>query len=658
MKDKIFHILEHSSLPYLNKLDASSTVEVYVLSRHAELQNVQLNESFTASSDDETSLTLSVPKTGLGFRHIKKSTYRGFQRNNGYDESNSEYNGNQPISFELVLEYGPRKIFTTVPTFAGTNDVGEGTSEIHVQESMPQISLDDSSSEKTITWDNEGGVYYSTSIDRNVWKSAYFMAPITGAVLSKVLDYSAEYSKSHPRYQPFDLIHLMNNKENNENSIYDNTLEDANVSQLFPSSSSDDFVWRVISVLSDAYVNVNPIVIPPRIRSKVFVKEAQIVNYTSSSAEEKLSITQYYNQLYSCVLSNVKDSLGRKDIDKRYLSNVPSIQPSTKPIHSPSSIPTTISPFIDKTSTFHPTATSFAHKSIAPTSRNTIRPSVVQLGNGTRNLKDDVDSKPLKIVNMQIDFVLPCLSSIHPSGIGRNSNSSKENDVAYFYSDGENFWRANLTYPYLEISTHPGSLPVTKQNFDGEVRNTYDFLFCFFSFLHGNVYVCICIWKAQLIDWLLATAIMCSFVIGVIVVLQHMGLIRTFFRVNHFCGITSTYVRPDDFENSYLSDHKHKISISKQRGKHIMASEKEELVRENGDVDCNVIQFAAIELPIKERNLHTHNPRRFGKLLFGRSNSSEQIVRRKRSPEVTETESVIVDSPKTIDNNKDNFFIE
>eukprot|EP00815_Leptocylindrus_aporus_P011938 CAMPEP_0116051672 /NCGR_PEP_ID=MMETSP0322-20121206/1117_1 /TAXON_ID=163516 /ORGANISM="Leptocylindrus danicus var. apora, Strain B651" /LENGTH=315 /DNA_ID=CAMNT_0003534461 /DNA_START=54 /DNA_END=998 /DNA_ORIENTATION=- len=268
-------------------------------------------------------------------------------------------------------------------------------------------------------------------------------------------------------------ILVINNKENNENSIYDNTLEgttNADVSQLFPSSSSDDFVWRVISVLSDAYVNVNPIVIPPRIRSKVFVKEAQIVNYTSFSAEEKLSITQYYNQLYSCVLSNVKDSLGRKDIDKRYLSNVPSIQPSTKPKHSPSSIPTTIPPFIDKTSTFHPTATSSAHKSIAPTSRNTISPSVVQLGNGTRNLKDDVDSKPLQIVNMQIDFVLPCLSSIHPSGIGRNSNSSKENDVAYFYSDGENFWRANLTYPYLEISTNPGSLPATKQNFDGEAQ--------------------------------------------------------------------------------------------------------------------------------------------------------------------------------------------
>jgi len=482
MKDKNFHILEHSSLPYLNKLDASSTVEVYVLTRHAELQNVQLNESFTASSDDEIGLTLSVPKTGLGFRHIKKSTYRGFQRNNGYDESNSEYNRNQPISFELVLEYGPRKIFTTVPTFAGNNDVGKGTSEIHVQESMPQITLDDSSSAKTITWDNEGGVYYSTSIDRNVWKSAYFMAPITGAVLSKVLDYSAEYSKSHPRYQPFDLINLMNdNKENKENSIYDNILEGAentDVSQLFPSSSSDDFVWRVISVLSDAYVNVNPIVIPPRIRSKVYVKEAQIVNYTSSSAEEKLSITQYYDQLYSCVLNNVKDSLGRKDINKRYSSNVPSSHPSTKPTPSPSSIPTTIPSFVDKTSTFHPTATSFANRSIAtiqPTSRNTISPSVFQLGNGTRNLKDDVDSKPLQIVNMQIDFVLPCLPSIHPSSIGHNSNSSKENDVAYFYSDGENFWRANLTYPYLEISTNPGSLPATKQNFDGEVRNKYDF---------------------------------------------------------------------------------------------------------------------------------------------------------------------------------------
>ena len=71
-------------------------------------------------------------------------------------------------------------------------------------------------------------IYYSLSIDGQDWENAYYMAPITGAVLSKILtDYIMEYPTLHPRYQPFTVVEKKSGKP------------------VLNSSNSEDFVWNV-----------------------------------------------------------------------------------------------------------------------------------------------------------------------------------------------------------------------------------------------------------------------------------------------------------------------------------------------------------------------------------------------------------------------------
>merc|ERR1719223_2211742 len=52
--------------------------------------------------------------------------------------------------------------------------------------------------------------------------------------------------------------------------------------------------------------------------------------------------------------------------------------------------------------------------------------------------------------------------------------------------------------------------------------------------------------KVQTEDWALAGLIGGGFLLGVIVMLQQMGMIRTRLKVNRYCGITSTYVGGND----------------------------------------------------------------------------------------------------------------
>ena len=163
-----------------------------------------------------------------------------------------------------------------------------------------------------MTWDNEAKIYYRTEIDEEDWVEAYYVAPISGAVLSKVLDYAVEYAERHRRYQPFEVVGIGGGDEGEEEEEKDDddggggggTTDDGYGSDgrdhcgfgsscerkragggpsldhprtILRSSSADDFVWAVFDALAGMYVDIRPILAPPRERVRFFVRGVQDV---------------------------------------------------------------------------------------------------------------------------------------------------------------------------------------------------------------------------------------------------------------------------------------------------------------------------------------------------------------------------------------------
>ena len=111
-----------------------------------------------------------------------------------------------------------------------------------------------------LSWDNEGKVYYTTAAIRSYqWKSAYYMASLTGAVLEKILEKAALYSTLKPRYQPFAVVSV-------EASDTDESRDETSTftrKQLVKSSSSVDFCIQIWSDMVDLGVDLTPILSPP-----------------------------------------------------------------------------------------------------------------------------------------------------------------------------------------------------------------------------------------------------------------------------------------------------------------------------------------------------------------------------------------------------------
>jgi hypothetical protein len=147
--------------------------------------------------------------------------------------------------FELTLECGPRRY--------GAN----GTVK-----SMPNVHSN--STGKHVSWDNKGRVYHSTRIS-NEWTDAYNMAQITGFVLEKIIQRAVEYVHKWPRYQPFDVV----------------SIPSCNL--ILRSSNSDDFVWELFRDLADYYVDIDPLLLPPRQRIQFYV--ADTPEYNNSGGE-------------------------------------------------------------------------------------------------------------------------------------------------------------------------------------------------------------------------------------------------------------------------------------------------------------------------------------------------------------------------------------
>ena len=81
------------------------------------------------------------------------------------------------------------------------------------------------------------------------------MASITGVVFEKIIQRAVEYTYKRPRYQPFEVVSIPSGK------------------LIVRSSGSDDFVWDMFRDLAYLYVDIDPILVPPRGRVQFYVAD-------------------------------------------------------------------------------------------------------------------------------------------------------------------------------------------------------------------------------------------------------------------------------------------------------------------------------------------------------------------------------------------------
>jgi hypothetical protein len=258
-------ILTASTLAALTSgLDASDTLECYLLTREARLDGI-------ANS------TLPVHKLALGIRY------------NPSQQSSSVGRRKKPL--EITLEYGPARageglLLETVPRVGGRgsesgNHNNKNSKNRRRAATGTAADADDPSS---VAWDNRAVVYYTLRIDG--YRGADYVASMTGAVLKNLLQTALAYplQRSRRRYQPF-AVHRRAPQQSapGASSSTTTTTEESGAASASSSSSSSqqpqasevmvlrssndlDFVSALWQHLSEVGVELKPVILPIRWR--------------------------------------------------------------------------------------------------------------------------------------------------------------------------------------------------------------------------------------------------------------------------------------------------------------------------------------------------------------------------------------------------------
>lgn len=201
--------------------------------------------STTSTTNNIPSGPILVRKSALAFRYrprVASVSHGSHSTSITLDNQKSPWDEiEQQKYFELTLEFGPQRTGVT-----------------KTSESVPLIHADmvDGTIGKYVSLENEGRVYHSTRISSE-WTEAYYMASITGVVLEKIIQRAVDFTYKRPRYQPFEVV-----------SIPSQNL-------LLRSSGSDDFVWEMFRDLAELYVDIDPLLVPPRSRVQFYVADPE-----------------------------------------------------------------------------------------------------------------------------------------------------------------------------------------------------------------------------------------------------------------------------------------------------------------------------------------------------------------------------------------------
>ena len=449
----------------LANLDASDVIECYIVTRMANLANVASSSSSSSSSsmnssnnggnggnkkyrrnvqgsdpdDDNIDMTgsttssssssSSIPtgpilirKAALAFRYRPKVAHVTPSSGNTASADEATTTTTNPEKyFELTLEYGPQR--------AGASKTSESMPMVHIDmEIMSNYydggddgsSINNSNNNnnnnnnigKYVSWDNQGSIYYSTHIS-NEWSGAYYMSSITGVVLEKILEKVIEYPNKRPRYQPFEVVSLPSN----------------NI--ILKSSGSDDFVWDMFRDMADLYVDIDPILVPPRGKVQFYVadpEEEGIEEENNIGGGEKKTMKQKRH----LPNPNVKRVKGVIESSKAaaFYENFFNCASAKKtgdysmylpPLVTTSLAPSPVPPVIDEDSNVPTTTTAAA-------SNGSDKADNVDDGGSRRRLDEDVEKVPSNSTN--VDLLVDENKRV-PKGVENSSKSSpnKSEDV-------------------------------------------------------------------------------------------------------------------------------------------------------------------------------------------------------------------------------------
>jgi hypothetical protein len=431
--------------------------------------------------------------------------------------------------FELTLEFGPQRTGADMES-----------------EAIPIIEGDDSTGDgKFVSWNNEGKVYYETSIDAVPWDSANFMAPITGAVLSKVLDFAVEYTTQFPRYQPFE--------------VYD-VAQDVT---LVRSSGSDDFVWSLFGRLASLNVNLRPLLPQPQRKVRLYVNtswendmlqmmQQQTLNNEppedtaqeygttdpQEGSQEDVSIPAVTQPMTGRDSYKVVERIEAVYVNKKVaeffeelyrcghsIRNQPPLYYTSTPVIStnqtkqegsnttqvltdvhkslPAAFPTP-SPKRNQTLSMgkHKNDTHVVKKSSSPTSSPNIdRRARESKSSGIRNFSQLLMSSTASSLDLPPkNALLSGDGKLMMSTLTTCFESTSIGNIVYLYVDGVTYYRLNLTKPYWNTSILNEPLPAP------------------FLYAQG---------QSDALDWSLAILILGGFFLGVYFILIQSGIVKT-----------------------------------------------------------------------------------------------------------------------------------
>ncbi|KAL3760748.1 hypothetical protein ACHAWU_003656 [Discostella pseudostelligera] len=463
----------------ISHLDARDAVECYVVTRMVQLEDVASNSgggnhaegvhrmlddrkafavtdarkdsSFASSVMDATNISSGpvwIRKSALAFRHRPRvaSASTTDRASSTLPEDKHEHQK----YFELTLEYGPLR--------SGAAGNVESMPSVHIMNNnMEDVS---NVTGKHVSWDNKGRVYHSTRIS-NEWTDAYYMAQITGVVLEKIIQRAVEYVHKWPRYQPFDVV-----------SIPSGDL-------ILRSSNSDDFVWEMFRDLADYYVDIDPLLLPPRHRIQFYVADTPEYNNSGGELSDVWNGTgsdEANSSSKARLNANVKEVKGAVEGDRAaaffesFFNCANAIKTGNYSLYLPPPLPAPIlplnasvvpsmAPSMDRNGTAEVEIVNNTSPSSHMAGKTRYASALAQTAD---NSMVAVISKAEALLSGDGFLMTSALSSCFRDpkyGIRIKDEMQSHTTIAYLFVDGDIFFRLNLTAPYWGMTTSWETVP-------------------------------------------------------------------------------------------------------------------------------------------------------------------------------------------------------
>ncbi len=185
----------------------------------------------------------------------------------------------------IVVTYLPEDlVFSLTPPQLQEEDisrgvVGENDSIAHASDSEGDaaVIINGTNHENKLQWPNRGTVVIALDAPTEVWDTSTFLGTCNSRTYTQVLDAAKQYALDNPIYQPFSV------------SRYEKIV--------VPSNTPDDFVWSIVSDMTNFGVVFHPVLEPKKVDIILYTNRPPIRIHNSASEE----ISGFYTSLEACL---------------------------------------------------------------------------------------------------------------------------------------------------------------------------------------------------------------------------------------------------------------------------------------------------------------------------------------------------------------------